>query len=91
MEEAYQEYRQRQGQRAKALELKQAKAVKPGDLFQPTEEVGSLTRLQPTRDREQRRNRRSSEEMSEPPCLVGSVSEQALAGIAWCWKPEVRK
>jgi len=40
MEEAYQEYRQRQGQRAKALELKQTKAVKPGDLFQPTEEVG---------------------------------------------------
>jgi hypothetical protein len=39
MEEAYQEYRQRQGQRAKALELKQAKAAKPGDLFQPTEEV----------------------------------------------------
>ncbi len=40
MEEAYQEYKLRQGQRAKALELKQAKAVKPGDLFQPTEEVG---------------------------------------------------
>ena len=40
MEEAYQEYLQRQGQRAKALELKRAKAAKPGDLFQPAEEVG---------------------------------------------------
>ena len=44
MEEAYQEYLFRQGQRQKAAELKAAKEAKPGDLFkQPAEEVSIVT------------------------------------------------
>lgn len=35
MEEAYQDYLFRQGQRAKAAQLKLAKEAKPGDLFAP--------------------------------------------------------
>ena len=46
MEEAYQEYLFRQGQRQKAAELKSTKEAKPGDLFkQPNVEVNILASM----------------------------------------------